>query len=684
MRTSSLTPARKRISFAGILCGAGLAFLAAPAAVAQELWTAHVIEDIQGGGPDGTRLADVNGDGHMDVAVPYEYHARTMAHINPGPATVKDGTPWLAVQVQDQWQGGEDAVFGDFDGDGQMDVLTSLEPDTNRLVISFAPGDPDDYLNPALWESHEFPVPDVATDGGWIFSLPGDIDGDGDLDFIAGGKETHELAWLENPGPATARDLSTWKYHKIANVRWIMSLQWHDFNGDGLDDLFVTDRNYGQSSHTPGGVVWFEHPGRGNETGPWEVHQIRQEQALFAAVEDFSGDGLADVLVAGKGQLLAWYEQGPPDDEGIPGWTEHVVEYPDMEHKTKAVRAADIDLDGTMELIVTSESTKIDQNGPNEPWNQDRANFFYLKPVNGIHGDEWTRHEISGDVGKLDLIVLHDFDSDGDLDVMTTDESGPGVMWWENPTIDGVEAPEPTPRRGVLIDEPFDYDSGSLDGKDGGGGAIGWSLPWSADGEESVFGAGARPLAKAEVEPLMVSGNHYVHDTSNREIASRQFADIINNVDVEGDSLWISFLVGTTATRPDKFNVAIQDSGGSDVARINRSSGAWILDTNETSTSFGSGSMTVGGQMDLIVLELDYSEGGKVNAWINPDLTASTEAPTAADFSLSLDWSPKGVARFAVDTDAPAGGTLYLDELRVADTFSSAVLGTPGGAVVLF
>jgi len=652
---------------------------------AGDLWTAHVIENIQGGGPDGTRLADVNGDGHMDVAVPYEYFESTMVHINPGPATVKDGNPWLAVQVQDQWGGSEDAVFGDFDGDGQMDVLTSLEPDTNRLVISFAPRNPADYLNPALWESHEFPVPEVATDGGWIYSLPGDIDGDGDLDIVAGGKGNHELAWLENPGPATARDLSTWTYHKLCNVRWIMSLQWHDFNGDGLDDLFVTDRNYGLDTNTPGGVVWLEHPGRGNESGAWTIHKIRQEQALFSAVEDFSGDGLADVLVAGNGQLLTWYEQGPADADGIPSWTEHIVVYPNMEHKTKAVRATDIDLDGTMELVVTSESTKIDGDGPREPWNRDKANFFYLKPVNGIYGEEWTRHEISGDVGKLDLIVLYDFDGDGDEDVMTTDESGPGVMWWENPTISGVEPPAPEPVTGLLIYEPFDYDSGNLDGKNGGGGGIGWSLPWSATGTDGGFGAGARPLATPGLDPLVTSGNHYLHDTSNGVTSSRQFARIISDADVEGDSIWVSFLVGTTTHFPQKFNILIADAGGDRGAEITRENGGWRLRTNTAdNTSFGNGSMTVGGAMDLIVLNFDYSDGGDISAWINPDLSASTTEPTNAAFQLDLGWTPEGIAAIQAILDAPSGGTLYLDEFRVSDSFETAVLGGSGGATVLF
>ncbi len=54
----------------------------------------------------------------------------------------------------------------------------------------------------------------------------------------------------------------------------------------------------------------------------------------------------------------------------------------------------------------------------------------------------WTPHEISGPAGiKFDRLELPDIDGDGDLDVLSCEESQPragkrrglGVFWYENP-----------------------------------------------------------------------------------------------------------------------------------------------------------------------------------------------------------------------------------------------------------
>jgi hypothetical protein len=53
--------------------------------------------------------------------------------------------------------------------------------------------------------------------------------------------------------------------------------------------------------------------------------------------------------------------------------------------------------------------------------------------------DLWLAQPISGAAGaKFDLVQTLDLDDDGDLDVVTTEESaGLGVVWYENPTIGG-------------------------------------------------------------------------------------------------------------------------------------------------------------------------------------------------------------------------------------------------------
>jgi hypothetical protein len=93
--------------------------------------------------------------------------------------------------------------------------------------------------------------------------------------------------------------------------------------------------------------------------------------------------------------------------------------------RAKAVSCGDIDLDGRKDLVFSCEGAEPPRHG-----------LMWLSwegsPTNGV----WRAHDISGADGvKHDLVPLVDLDGDGDLDVLTTEETrGLGVIWYENPT----------------------------------------------------------------------------------------------------------------------------------------------------------------------------------------------------------------------------------------------------------
>jgi hypothetical protein len=86
----------------------------------------------------------------------------------------------------------------------------------------------------------------------------------------------------------------------------------------------------------------------------------------------------------------------------------------------KAVKAADLDGDGRKEIIFTCESAKPDGIG-----------VGYLKLIQG----KWIAHDVSGGEGvKFDLAEVFDVDGDGDLDIITCEETANlGLFWYENP-----------------------------------------------------------------------------------------------------------------------------------------------------------------------------------------------------------------------------------------------------------
>jgi hypothetical protein len=198
-------------------------------------------------------------------------------------------------------------------------------------------------------------------------------------------------------------------------------------DGDGDLDVVFTDRFNGAKS----GCYWLENPGEGHvENHAWKEHPIGVPggNALFFCLTDLDGDGLEDVCVGTHGPE----EAGPETDlyflrrldRSGTRWAERRIALPPESAQFKAVSAGDINLDGTLDLVVTFARA---MNKPALTWLSHDGSPF---------AGRWTAHPLSGvDGKKLDLVTLLDLDGDGDLDALTTEEGfNLGVIWYENPT----------------------------------------------------------------------------------------------------------------------------------------------------------------------------------------------------------------------------------------------------------
>jgi hypothetical protein len=405
-------PATRHLSFSflGLLLVGHLVVVAAPDSGGRgPAWVRHTIDDSSRGA-DGVRLADVNGDGLLDVCVGWEEGGLVRVYLHPGHKKAKQ--KWPAVTVG-KVRSPEDAVFVDVDGDGAIDVVSCCEGKTQQVFVHWAPKDRGSYLDPEAWKTESIPALKGMTR--WMYGLPLQVDGRHGMDLVLGSKAPGaQVGWLE--APANPRDLSAWKWHRLYEAGWIMSLEALDVDADGDVDVVVSDRK-GKKR----GCLWLEHPGQAQVRGPWKEHRIgpQNKQVMFLDLGDLDGDGIEDLIVPTSPRELFFCRRL----KGTPvRWQTQPLPYPDGLGTGKGVGVADLDGDGRKDVVLTCENASGNRSG---------AVWLSGKPG----ARDWTVHDISGPTGvKYDLVQLVDIDGDGDLDLMTTEERASlGVIWYENP-----------------------------------------------------------------------------------------------------------------------------------------------------------------------------------------------------------------------------------------------------------
>lgn len=403
-----------------------LACIGLAALTAGEAWTRHVI-DASSRGADGVRLADVDGDGRLDVVTAWEEGGVVRVAFQPTADAVRQ--PWPSIAVGSV-PSGEDAVAADLDGDAALDVVSASEQ--GGIHVHWGPGK-GRQRDARGWTTALLPASKQSA--AWMFIQPSVVAGSGRLDLVAGQKgEGANLGWFASP--ADQRRLEAWTWHPLTQVGWTMSLLSHDLDGDGHHDIIYSDQRGPQR-----GVHWLRHPGAGGDPRqPWERKPLgligldnpdgEPATICFVSIADLDGDGLDDLLV-GADRHIAILRRS---DRGQVAFTPHLIPLPPRMSGAKSVRATDLDGDGRLELVASTLTAKRDQ------------------PVGlfTVSGDllrgPWRFTDVGGPDGtKFDLVEPIDLSGDSQPDIITCEErSNLGVVWFENP---GTRAPAPARRR---------------------------------------------------------------------------------------------------------------------------------------------------------------------------------------------------------------------------------------------
>ncbi|MFH1427567.1 MAG: FG-GAP-like repeat-containing protein [Patescibacteria group bacterium] len=316
-------------------------------------WTKNNIVTGRNFFGDEINAVDIDFDGDVDVIAPVGND--NLADVYLYENLDGRGTSWKETKIGTAATASEvkDVHTHDIDNDGKLDIAVR----TKKHAVIF-------YQNTKTsWEKRSTGV--VEREG----SIMGDVDNDGDFDFILNGY------WLRNPG--TRSD------------------NWARFD---IDSLW-----YAHSSVTacPSTIC----SGSNNET--WRNYSVR------AQFVDLDGDGKKEIIYSHSehnGFNVTYYKTTNPTG-GISAWTKKQLGIVDFSH---SLQAADFDLDGDIDILAAATKWRI----------KGKAIIF-----NNNGSGNFTMETLSEDY--MYTAVIGDIDNDGDQDILSAKswEDVPVGLW---------------------------------------------------------------------------------------------------------------------------------------------------------------------------------------------------------------------------------------------------------------
>lgn len=344
-------------------------------------------------------VADVNQDGYLDILSFDEFQNRVYWHQN---IVSSPGKSYFSrvIGIMDSPYS---MAHGDFDGDGDIDVLVSSKSPVEVVLFK--------QVSAYRFQSSVFEnFTGVNGALGYQVSVEShDMDDDGDQDVLLKYwlNSQSVVALYKNDGSGVFE--KTVAVETDSTIRMITA---HDWNGDGLSDIFAVKQTSTSGSQDLATLSIYLQQIDGTfnevETGIENVHSVK--------VGDINGDGRLDIVsnFAHSGNITSsvfgrmdWYEQ---QESGI--FRRHSIAN-SLVGRAEGFDVADIDNDGDLDVSGSSEKA-------------------YTHPAGGyIYRAAWYRNDGSGSFkrvlvdtteipssGQPASSIIADMDNDGDQDLI--------------------------------------------------------------------------------------------------------------------------------------------------------------------------------------------------------------------------------------------------------------------------
>ncbi|PZC47478.1 MAG: Carboxypeptidase regulatory-like domain-containing protein [Chloroflexi bacterium] len=475
------------------------------------LWAKRIISVVADGVMD-VKAADFDGDGDLDVVSASATDGRVLWFRNRR----GDGSDWTSFTISADAAGARSVAVGDVDGDDDLDVMAVLE-DGDRVLWYENQGGSTIQWRPGFVSTSLIDPTSVSL---------GDVDNDGDLDAVTTSAGDDKVAWFQNrDGDGTF---------------WVEQIVTRSANGaralliaDVDDDLSL---DVVAASFNDNKITLYRN--RAGDGSNWEAAQVARVQDVngpqSAYAADVDGDGDLDVLAASsRDHQTAWFEN--LDTFGTE-WRFHVIGAGLFRANT--VAAGDIDGDGDIDVLSASQ--------PAVSWH---------KNVKG-DGSKWETQSLSTNTLWASDVTAVDMDGDGDLDALSTSRLSRRIAWHENRNGDGTLW---TDRLIATADwDPSAVAYGDIDG-DGdldvlsafqGGDRVLWYE--NRNGDASAWGRG--PTISSQVDGIRALAVGDMDGDGNLDVltASSNGHKIVWHSNTRGDgSRWSKQFIGTLTEARD-------------------------------------------------------------------------------------------------------------------------------------